>query len=170
MTFSFGRALALPAAVIAVLMISLMPSAEAASNQGWVYTSSTDCHWAFSSLTTGSDAHLTGYAESYRAAYINSGTTTCASPYARDPGHFRNRIVVWKLIGSDWYQCLDTGFVYNTTLVTWMDMAQAGFAGASYCGGGTYRTQGIGADYRGAWHGGSMWSGPQSGLNPPINV
>ncbi|MFG3341297.1 hypothetical protein [Glycomyces sp. NPDC048151] len=87
-----------------------------------------------------------------------SGSYPCAWGLERPPGYISAKIETYVWLGSYWYLCDQTDWVYNDTTST--DLAiQARMIGQPICGPGYYATNGVGYVWNNNWFGGAVWSG-----------
>ncbi|WP_205324414.1 hypothetical protein [Glycomyces sp. YM15] len=87
-----------------------------------------------------------------------SGSYPCAWGLERPRGYISAKIQTYVWLGTYWYLCDETNWVYNDTTST--DLAiQARMIGQPICGPGYYATNGVGYVWNNAWYGGAVWSG-----------
>ncbi|SDD76963.1 hypothetical protein [Glycomyces harbinensis] len=152
--------IAAAAGTLALILFGASPAAaHYVYEEAFTYRSNDLCVFQRSEVSHGDG---NGYArvdvDSSTVLGTPSGSYPCAWPLERPAGYISAKIETYVWLGSYWYLCDETGWVYNDTTSTELAI-QARMIGQPICGPGYYATNGVGYVWNNNWFGGAVWSG-----------
>jgi hypothetical protein len=170
--------LAAAAGTLALILIGASPAAaHYVYQEAFTYRSNDLCVFDRSEVSHGDG---NGYArvdiDASTVLATPSGSYPCAWGLDRPAGYISAKIETYVWLGTYWYLCDQTDWVYNDTTST--DLAiQARMIGQPICGSSYYATNGVGYVWNNNWFGGAVWSGAHylpdysfSGMEAPTEM
>lgn len=152
--------LAAAAGTLALVLFGASPAAaHYVYEEAFTYRSNDLCVYDRSEVSHGDG---NGYArvdiDASTVLATPSGAYPCAWGLERPAGYISAKIETYVWLGTYWYLCAQTDWVYNDTTTTELAI-QARMIGQPICGESYYATNGVGYVWNNNWFGGAVWSG-----------